>query len=103
MLALFVLPFLAFSQQTGIKNPGKKKEIKVGVIKNTYKTQQVHTQRPAYKYSEEYRIANGIPDDFPRYINTGNPKPDADNYYMAKQLWIKNNPSRFEKLKDVAL
>lgn len=54
-------------------------------------------------HSEEYRQKNNIPDDFPRYINTGNEKQDEELYFNAKQEWIKNNPERFEKIKHLAL
>jgi hypothetical protein len=103
ILAFFIMPFLAFSQQIITTNPGVKKATKVGVVKKTINTNKAHSQRPTYQYTEEYRIANGVPDDFPRFKNTGNPKQDADNYHQAKQLWIKNNPEKFEKIKAIAL
>ena len=103
LMACFLVPFVVFSQQNSGKDPVKKGATKVGVIKNSYQTQQTHSQRPNYKYSDEYRVANGIPDDFPRFVNTGNSKQDYNNYYLAKQLWINNNPTRFEKIKHLSL
>lgn len=103
IVVLAILPFLGFSQQSNVKIPGAKKETKVVVIKKDHKNLQVHNQRPNYFYTEEYRIANGIPNDFPRYIETGNPKLDGENYYEAKQAWIKSNPDRFEKIKHLSL
>ncbi len=55
------------------------------------------------KNLEQYRKENNVPEDFPRFIDTGNPKKDLDNYYKAKQEWIKNNPERFEKIKHLNL
>jgi len=49
------------------------------------------------------KTSQNIPDDFPKYIDTGNPKIDKDNYYEAKQEWIKNNPERFEKIRTLNL
>ena len=99
-LILFLLPFVAFSQQTELKK--QKKQIQVGVIKKST-LPQTKLQQSTYKYTNEYRTANGVPEDFPHFINTGNPKQDAENYHQAKQLWIKKNPARFEKIKHLAL
>ena len=35
---------------------------------------------------------------FPKYVNTGNKQLDDADYLNAKNLWIKNNPSKYEKL-----
>ena len=44
-----------------------------------------------------------IPADFPKYIDTGNPKKDRADYHEAKQKWIKENPEAFEKIKHLHL
>lgn len=56
-----------------------------------------------YQHIEQYRIENNVPDDFPKYVDTGNPKVDNANYYEEKQKWIKKNPGRFEKIKHLNL
>ena len=53
--------------------------------------------------TEKYRKENGVPEDFPKYKNTGNSKLDADRYYQAKQEWIKLHPVEFQKIKHLTL
>ena len=103
ILAFAILPVLTFAQKSIEKTVGLKKETKVVVIKKQHNSQQTHNQRPTKIHSEEYRIANNIPSDFPRFIDTGNPKVDGENYFNAKQAWIKANPTRFEKIKHLSL
>ena len=35
---------------------------------------------------------------YPKYVNTGNKVSDDANYLKAKNLWIDNNPMKYEKL-----
>lgn len=44
-----------------------------------------------------------IPDSFPKYFDTGNPKKDEADYYDAKMKWIEENPDEFEKIKHLKL
>lgn len=44
-----------------------------------------------------------IPESFPKFIDTGNPKTDEANYHDAKQKWIKEHPEEFEKIKHLHL
>lgn len=44
-----------------------------------------------------------IPESFPKYIDTGNPKEDEARYYEAKQKWIKEHPQEYEKIKHLNL
>ena len=39
-----------------------------------------------------------LPDDFPKYTDTGNPESDRDNYRMAKDQWIADNPGKYQEL-----
>ncbi len=55
------------------------------------------------KNLDEYRRINDVPEDFPKFEDTGHPKADLDRYYRAKQEWIKNNPEKFEKIKHLNL
>jgi len=102
-VTVFMLPLLSFSQQTVNKEPNKKSKSTAIVVNKQIKPLVIHSERPTYIYSDEYRNANGVPEDFPKYINTGNSKTDTAHYYQQKQLWIKNNPERFEKIKHLAL
>lgn len=100
---ILMLPLLSFSQKTVNKETNNKSESTAIVVKKQIQPLVVHSERPTYIYSDEYRNSNGVPEDFPKFVNTGNSKLDADTYYYAKQLWIKNNPERFEKIKHLAL
>ncbi|MBN2683192.1 MAG: hypothetical protein JXR58_11840 [Bacteroidales bacterium] len=44
-----------------------------------------------------------IPESFPKYIDTGNPKKDENDYHDAKMKWIRENPEEFEKIKHLNL
>ena len=35
---------------------------------------------------------------FPVYVNTGNRQLDNENYYSEKEMWIQNNPTKYQKL-----
>lgn len=37
-------------------------------------------------------------EDFPVFINTGNPEKDAIEYKNKKKQWIENNPEKYKKL-----
>ncbi|MFH1319615.1 MAG: hypothetical protein ABII90_03050 [Bacteroidota bacterium] len=39
-----------------------------------------------------------LPTDFPKYVNTGNPHDDQQNYSIAKEQWIQNNPEGYKEL-----
>ena len=41
------------------------------------------------------------PENFPKYIDTGNPQLDEENLANAKQEWIKNNPDAYKKMTGV--
>ncbi|MFA4851879.1 MAG: hypothetical protein WC599_05110, partial [Bacteroidales bacterium] len=41
------------------------------------------------------------PDNFPDYIDTGNPQLDTENFAKAKQEWINNNPEAYKKMTGV--
>ncbi len=76
-----------------------KKEKKSETVTHDYLKEKIEY----LKNLDEYRRINGVPEDFPRFKDTGNPKADLDRYYQAKQEWIKNNPERFEKIKHLNL
>jgi hypothetical protein len=45
-------------------------------------------------------VANksAIPDDFPKFVNTGNALYDQEVYDKAKSEWIRNNPERYKAM-----
>lgn len=44
-----------------------------------------------------------IPNDFPKYVDTGDSKQDKAKFHEAKQAWIQKYPNRFEKIKHLDL
>ena len=44
-----------------------------------------------------------IPESFPNYIDTGDPKKDENVYHEAKMKWIKEHPEGYEKIKHLNL
>lgn len=49
---------------------------------------------------EPVDLGNGVmaPNDFPRYINTGNEQQDVDRYVKAKTNWIRENKLLYDSL-----
>lgn len=97
------MPFVAFSQQTDSKKQVQKKQTTISVENKQLQAEPTPVSESKAIDLELYRKTNNVPDDFPRYQDTGNPKIDESNYHDAKQEWIKNNPARFEKIKHLAL
>lgn len=107
LIALFLMPILTYSQQNDEKSNVLKKEASVKTVKradlNDDQKQSASCKQMIKPCSEAERISNGIPDDFPRCLNTGNKRQDEDNYYKAQEVWINNNPERFKKIKNTSL
>jgi hypothetical protein len=107
LMALLLMPFFGFSQQIEEKNTTLKKENSEKVIRkvdlNQIQIEQTGSQKMIKPCSENERTMYSIPDDFPRIINTGNQRKDEDDYYKAQEVWIKNNPERFKKIKNTSL
>ncbi len=95
----------SYSQKPGVPPSVKQKNIKIDKkeAKKINRTSPLQEKIYYLKHLEEYRKENNVPDDFPRYHDTGNPKKDLDTYYQAKQEWIKKNPEKFEKIKHLSL
>lgn len=51
-----------------------------------------------YDRAEQNRITNNWPADFPKFINTGNPAKDNEDYKDRKTEWIKNNPEKYKAI-----
>ncbi|MCX7954137.1 MAG: hypothetical protein N3A01_02985 [Bacteroidales bacterium] len=71
-------------------------------VKKSYKHEKIR-QIPSPYPDEYYLKKNNVPDNFPRYKNTGNPKEDLNRYHNEKQKWIKENPEEYEKIKHLNL
>lgn len=105
ILSFFLFPFIVFSQQSEKKDNIQKKETYNTDVKKLVLTQdqQMGATQMIKPSSENERMLLGIPDDFPRCLNTGNKRQDEDIYYKAQEVWIKNNPERFKKIKNTSL
>ncbi len=103
LMACLLLPVVVFSQQTGEKSSTLNKQTKVIAVKKQIQTQPTLVAKTETVNIESYRKANGVPDDFPRYKDTGNPILDKTNYHDAKQKWITDHPVEFEKIKHLNL
>lgn len=107
VVSVFFLSFYSFGQQANNKNLEKKTSLETNVkTKKTPASKTIDVREKSmrkFKNMEQYRQDNNVPDDFPRYIDTGNSKIDLTNYYNAKQKWIKKNPERFELIKTLNL
>ena len=51
------------------------------------------------KCSNSYAFSPSLQQVF----SDGNQRKDEDDYYKAQQIWIKNNPERFKKIKNNSL
>ncbi len=102
-ILLLLFPFLLFSQnQEKTTTLTQSKNDKSVVVKKTKANVETVKDVPNYP-SEEYLKAHQVPDDFPRYKDTGNPKLDNARYHDEKQQWFQKNPDRFEKIKHLNL
>ncbi len=101
---LLILPVFIFGQQDQ-QNPQKidkkitTQKVLVQKVKATEKKACVEQNYP----TEAYLKANNVPDNFPRFKDTGNPKLDRTRYSDEKQAWIKKHPQEFEKIKHLTL
>ncbi len=103
---LFVLGVSLCQAQTrtGNQNGTKENPVEKTVAKTQVKVElqkNLDSEGNINYNVKETRIE--IPVSFPKYIDTGDPKHDEENYYQAKQLWIKEHPEEFEKIKHLNL
>ena len=104
-VSVFFFSF-SYGQQVQENSVSKKTQLETNVKQkqvSTSKTDVKEKSMAKFKNMEQYRQENNVPDNFPRYKDTGNQKADLDKYYKAKQKWIKKNPERFEKIKTLNL
>lgn len=43
-------------------------------------------------------VSKEIPEDYPKYKDTGNPKADEENYAQKKKEWIEKNPEKYKEI-----
>ncbi|MCX7863393.1 MAG: hypothetical protein N2449_10410 [Bacteroidales bacterium] len=101
LISLFLFSCL-FSYSQQVQNSLNKRQsvkLEISEVKVLEKKPEIG---PCYP-NEAYLKQNNVPDDFPRYIDTGNPKEDCARYHEAKQIWIQKNPERYEKIKHLKL
>ena len=106
VLSAFFLSFISYGQQVQENSVPKKTQLETNVKQKQVSTSKVDIREKSmakFKNMEQYRKEHNVPDDFPRYKDTGNPKIDLDRYYKAKQKWIKKNPEQFERIKTLNL
>jgi len=74
-------------------------ELKQKRMLETYgKLQPVDTKTIKKEKSVIVENKQEMPAGFPKYIDTGHPETDRQNYSQAKQLWINNNPDKYNEL-----
>ncbi len=109
--ALIIIPILllssiGYSQQLQKNAFSKNSQIETNIKQKQTSVQKTDVSEQSmekFENMEQYRQEHNVPDDFPRYKDTGNRKTDMDRYYKAKQNWIKKNPERFELIKNLNL
>lgn len=106
ILIFFLLIFPVFligqNVQQNEQKINKKNQSQKVVVQKIKANEKKATIHPCYP-TEEYLKSNNVPDDFPRYKDTGNPKLDGARYHDEKQAWIKKHPKEFEKIKHLNL
>ncbi len=98
----------SFSQKTEIeKSTSELRNIQVPQFANEAERQEWILNHP-----EEYHFLIGsfkkegvesqspLPNDFPKFINTGNPELDNQNYTKQKALWINEHPELYKKMQE---
>lgn len=103
-LFLYILPMYLWCQQENQSSHKfeKKNTAQKVIVQKVKANDKKAVIQPNYP-TEEYLKANQVPDHFPRYKNTGNPKLDEARYHEEKQAWIKKNPQEYEKIKHLNL
>lgn len=96
-LALLFAGFSSFGQ---VKTPKKPTTIKAEkkVESGTPKKTVAPSVKQSNKKEPVERSIPGMPESFPKYIDTGNKQEDDKNYNIAKKKWIEENPELYKKL-----
>lgn len=65
---------------------------------NTSQSLKVNLPDSYNSSNTESNRTHVLPDDFPKFIDSGNPEADAADYKQRKLEWIENNPERYNEL-----
>lgn len=104
ILALFIMPFIAFTQQAETIKYKKNQETELNKQSSSLqrvdqkKGHSIDLKALSNLMTESFRRSNNIPEDFPRLKNTGDQKSDDNIYYDEMRQWIELNPERFDKI-----
>lgn len=66
-------------------------------------TQKANNQVKKSKSVNESEKIQPLPDDFPKYENTGNPEKDRADYLKRREDWIEKNPDLFNSYFDKSI
>jgi len=104
VFSLLFIPVLLLGQNVQLDNQkfNKKQQPQKVIVQKTKANEKTAVIQPNYP-TDEYLKAHNVPEDFPRYKDTGNPKLDGARYHDEKQAWIKKHPKEFEKIKHLNL
>lgn len=103
-----------YSQKSGVKPVNFEKQLPNYITFNDNNQSEIyyHTAKEIWinKFPESYNALYSektvreikevnnleLPADFPKFIDTGNPKSDNYNYQKAKENWILENPEKYK-------
>jgi len=71
-------------------------EIQVEMRQDKVDTSAIHISDKAKHQQKKNNSHRPLPDDFPKYINTGNPEKDQEDYQQRREQWIKENPELYK-------
>lgn len=69
----------------------------IGLDDESTETRNLH-DNVAQESEPTGELNRSLPDDFPIYIDTGNPEADQETYKLAKEAWIVENPELYQEL-----
>ena len=95
--------FNVFSQEQNSVN--EKQTIHVPVFQSEVERQEWiknHPEEYQLMLSKKVATANKeiLPSDFPKFVNTGNPELDNQNYSKLKQEWISTHQEEYKKMQE---
>lgn len=76
-------------------------EVKVETKEDKTKNNLVNTPDNLKKKEDNVQPdQKKLPQDFPKFEDTGNPEIDKENYFKRKEKWISENPEKYKALFD---
>ncbi len=81
-----------------VRSTSKEEKISSDKVSNVSATIHVNqSENPVGRESANV-AKKEIPADFPKYVDTGNEALDVQTYYDALQVWVDQNPGRYEEI-----